>query len=96
MQRPRRGISFLSVVVCRLVGAEEGDNTREEGKPCDPIFCAGWAKRFTDLQNSPWVGTLVHGDVTKIMLQGSKTWLGCSLRVTRGCYSTCLILSFPI
>jgi len=73
MWRPRRGISFLSVVVCRLVGAEEGDNTREEGKPCDPIFCAGWAKRFTDLQNSPWVGTLVRVDVTKIMLQGSKT-----------------------
>ena len=28
---------------------------------------------FIDLQNSPWVGTLVHGDVTKIMLWGSKT-----------------------
>ena len=42
-------------------------------KKGNPIFCAGWAKRFTDLQNSPWVGTPVHGDITKIMLPGSKT-----------------------
>ena len=171
MRRPRRGISFLSVIVCRLTGAEEGDYSREEGKPCDPIFCAGWAKWFMllllllsrfcrvrlcdpidgsppgslvpgilkartlewvvisfsnawkwkvkakllshvrllatpwtiayqaplsmgysrqeywsgvplpslkwfiDLQNSPLVGTLVHGDLTKIMLWGSKTFV---------------------